>query len=339
MAWLAGLPVEIVLVLRGLALAAQTVMLGGVAFLLLVARPQGWLLGAGGTGVQREAAHVGAWAALVLAMLGAAALLQHAAALAAARGVPLPDALQAGWAVAGLVRVAMALLLAAALFGGGARASGWLLVPLALAELAAGLGPALLASIASGMPRLAWPSLAWPTLRASLSAAAVLHQIGAALWIGGIPCLLATLSRVRGAAAAEVMGGAFGRLATLGALCIAASGAGLAWAALAGVPGWYETPRGMLIGAKAALFALLLLLALGRVRVVRRLRRRQGDAASLPRLARLELAVGMVALLLGTGVSAVPPTPGGPRHRAESGQHADARPGGLPPAAALQHRP
>lgn len=301
-------------ILGALALVAQAVMLGGVAFLLGLARPQGWLLGPAGEAVQADAARIAAWAALALVLAAGGVVALRVVLAAEAQGVPLTSlsplsppvlsVLKGGLALAGLVRIAIALLLAATLFGFGGRAPGWLLVPLAAAVLAAGL--------ASG---LAPHGTMRPELAALLLGASALHQLGAALWIGGLPCLLAALRRAPDDAAAAAIGTGFARLALLGAGCVAAGGAVLAWGYVGDFPAVYGTAYGALVGAKLAVFVALLLVGLAGLRTLGRLQRRWGGVARLRRLARLGFALGLLLFALTARLAVTPPSVTQPHER------------------------
>ena len=61
--------------------------------------------------------------------------------------------------------------------------------------------------------------------RAPLLVVEWLHQFGAAIWIGGIPCFLLALRRVEGGAAWRLVGARFSRMSMAGVACILASGA------------------------------------------------------------------------------------------------------------------
>jgi putative copper resistance protein D len=283
-------------VVHGLALMAQSMLLGGVLFLVLLARPLGWLLGRAGLLVRQDTARIAGWAGLGLVLAEGITLAMQAAVLMATVGLPLGNVLQAGFALAGLVKIAMALLLAAALFGLGGRAPGWLLVPLGAVELAA----ATMTTHAAAQLELS------PTLLA----ATVVHQLGAAIWIGGIPCFISALRRVNEAAAWEIIGSRFSRMSMLGVACIALSGAVLAYRYVGDWSGLYGTAYGVMVGAKIAMFAALLGLGFGNFLSVQRLRGPRARAWGVDRLKRfaeVEIGVGFALFFAAASLTSAPP--------------------------------
>jgi putative copper resistance protein D len=282
------------IVVHGLTIIAQSMMLGGALFLVLLARPQAWLLGGAGVRIQQDTARIAGWAALGLVAAEGAAVAMQTAVLVSTLGLPVENVLQAGFALAGLVKISMALLIAAVLFGFGPRASGWLLLPLGLVELAA----ATMTTHAAARLEFSQPLLV----------ASAVHQLGAAIWIGGIPCFVSALARVHDAASWQVIGARFSRMSMLGVVCIALSGAGMAYAYVGDWSGFYGTAYGVMVGAKIAMFAGLLALGFGNFLAVRRLSNRAtGDVNRLKRFAEVEIGVGFTLFFAAASLTSVPP--------------------------------
>lgn len=282
------------IVIHGLTIIAQSMTLGGALFLVLLARPQAWMLGQAGALIRHDTARIAAWSALGLVAAEGVTVAMQAAVLVSTVDLPLENVLQANFALAGLVKIAMALLMAAVLFGFAGRAPAWLLLPLGLVELAA----ATMTTHAAA--RLAFSQ---PLLVAS-----AVHQLGAAIWIGGIPCFISALARVHDAASWEVIGTRFSRMSMLGVLCIALSGAAMAYAYVGDWAGFYGTAYGVMVGAKIAMFAGLLALGFGNFLAVRRLRRRStGDVNRLKRFAEVEIGVGFTLFFAAASLTSVPP--------------------------------
>jgi copper resistance protein D len=102
--------------LRGLAVTAQSLAVGGVAFLLLLAVPIAPCLGpALGSAILRRAGRITAWAGLAVALVSLARIALQLAALVGEVGVPLGRALGAGfvgaWGAQTVAGLAIAALL------------------------------------------------------------------------------------------------------------------------------------------------------------------------------------------------------------------------------------
>ncbi|MBN8890986.1 MAG: copper resistance protein [Rhodospirillales bacterium 70-18] len=282
------------IVVHGLTIIAQSMTLGGVLFLVFLARPQAWLLGRAGAAIQADTARIAAWSAIGLAVAEGITVAMQAAVLTATIDLPVENVLQAAFALAGLVKIAMALLLAATLFGFGAAAPAWLLLPMGAVVLAAAT--------------MTTHAAARLELREPLLAASALHQLGAAIWIGGIPAFISALARVHDAASWETIGTRFSRMSMLGVLCIAISGAAMAYVYVGDWAGFYGTAYGVMVSAKIAMFAGLLGLGLGNFLLIGRLRRqRSGGINRLRRFAEVEIGVGFTLFFAAASLTSVPP--------------------------------
>jgi putative copper resistance protein D len=149
--------------------------------------------------------------------------------------------------------------------------------------------------------------------RPMLLAATALHQAGAALWLGGLPALLAAL-RLRPETAAAV-GRRYSGFAAVGVALILL-GIGGFWLGYIGeVEAVYGTAYGAMAGTKAALLGLMLLLGLGNFLQLHRL---GAGAAALSRVRRFveaEAAIGLAALALAASLTSVPPAADLPEDR------------------------
>jgi putative copper resistance protein D len=113
------------IVFHGLTILSQSVALGGVLFLVLLARPLHHPVIAAGT--TRIAGH----AAIALLLSEAATIALQATVLAETVDLSLFEVLTADFALAGLVKTAVAAVLALLLLK-GARVPGFLLLALAI---------------------------------------------------------------------------------------------------------------------------------------------------------------------------------------------------------------
>ena len=280
-------------VLHGCIIAAQSVALGGVLFLLLVLRPQADRLPAAAA-MARDTVRIAGWAALALALGEAATVAMQAAILTDTVELSLAQALGAFSALAGLAKIGAAAVLAAALLGAGARVPAWLLLAAGAMELTAAT--------------LTTHAAARLDHRAVLLGVSALHQFGAAIWIGGIPAFLAALRRADDRASLQLIGARFSRLSILGVASLIVSAALLAYFYLGDWDALYGTAYGVMAGAKAVMFAALLLLGLGNFRLVRRLAR---DPATpvlrLRRFAEVEIGIGITVFFAAAGLTSAPP--------------------------------
>lgn len=281
-------------VLHGVTLAAQSTALGGALFLAFLAQPRAWMLGATGARIAEGTARLAGWAAIAMAVAEAGAIAMPGALLADTLGISLADALGAQFALAGIARIALALVLAGVLLGWGGRAPWWLVLPLVAGVLAAAtFSTHAAARLEDSVPLLAISGL---------------HQFGAALWIGGIPAFLLALRRAAVPGAMVVVGERFSTLSIAGVLCLLATAAALAVAYIGDLQGFYGTAYGVMVSAKVAMLGGLLLLGLGNFRLIRRLRRDRGQSPTrLVRFAEVELGVGFTIFFAAASLTSVPP--------------------------------
>ena len=140
----------------------------------------------------------------------------------------------------GLVKTTAAALIALTLFALGQRAPIAPLLALAAIELAAAT--------------LTTHAAARLDHRTPLLLVEFLHQFGAAIWIGGIPCFLLALSRVQNAQSWRMIGARFSRMSMAGVACIVVSGLTMSLGYIGDWEGFYGTAYGVMVGAKIAMF-------------------------------------------------------------------------------------
>jgi putative copper resistance protein D len=202
--------------------------------------------------------------------------------------------LQANFAIAGMVKMAAAGLIALILFARGRRSSVAMLLTLVVIELAAAT---LTTHAAARLDR-----------RAPLLVVEFLHQFGAAIWIGGIPCFLLALARVQGAEAWRLVGSRFSRMSMAGVACILVSGITMCVAYIGDWAASYGTAYGVMVGAKIAMFLMLLGLGAGNFLLIEGLRARPGTPVTrLRRYAELEIGIGVAIFFAAASLTSVPP--------------------------------
>src|SRR6266851_3878445 len=199
-------------VLRGLVLTAQSLAIGGVAFLVLLAHPLRTQLGASGAAVFERCRRLLLWSAIAFAALELVFVLLECLVLAGTVDISLAAAFGADFARFGMTAAA-ASVLAAALARRPLEGLRFAALPvLALVMLLAQAATSHAAAQLNG--------------RAPLMLADLLHMAAAAAWIGGIPYLLLALGRAGDGAAQARIGRRFSLIA-LGAVTVLFAAASL----------------------------------------------------------------------------------------------------------------
>ncbi len=280
------------IVLHGLVIVAQSMALGGVVFLLLLARPFAPDLPAGADLVRRTA-RIAGWSALALALGEAITVAMQSAVLVDTLELSWGNVIGAGFAVAGLVKLTAALLLAGLLLGSAAPPAAPML-GLCAVVLAAAVATTHAAARLDHAPLLL--------------AATALHIAGAAIWVGGIPCFVMALGRLFDGAAFRRVGARFSRISMAGVACILVSAATFSVFYIGSWGAFYGTAYGVMVGAKAAMFGALLLLGLGNFLVVERLRRNPATPVlRMRRFAEVEIGIGFSIFFAAASLTSVPP--------------------------------
>ena len=282
------------ILLHGLTIVAQSMTLGGVLFIALLARPLSRRLAEPGCAISRGCVRVTAWSALALALCQAATVALQAAVLVGTVDLPVLDTLGANFAIAGGVEMASAALIGLLLAARGTRAP----LPPLLALAAVGLGAATFTTHAAA--RL--------DHRGLLLIVEALHQLGAAIWVGGLPCFLLALGRVKDGVGWRLVGARFSRMSMAGVVCILVSGVTMSVFYIGDLSGFYGTAYGVMVGAKIAMFLMLLALGGMNFLLVERLRRNPGTPViRLKRFAEVEAGIGFTIFFAAASLTSVPP--------------------------------
>jgi putative copper resistance protein D len=283
-------------VLRFVALSTQALMIGGVAFILLVVLPFRAEIGREADAILRRCQFVLRWSAGAAIIGGAVNITLNVLLLQASADVPIADGLRADFAEAEMVRiVASALIFASA------------------------GGPAII----SGTKRIAWPLLALVLLvaaamtshsisrmtdQAPLALADAMHQLGAAIWIGGIPYFVIALGRTHDGIAWRRVGKRFSIMSMASVAVLTVAGIVLASVFVGTWQGLYGTSYGVMVMGKVALLGGLLFLGFMNFRLVERLR---ADPTTpilrMRRFAEVEIGVGMTVFALAASITSSPP--------------------------------
>jgi putative copper resistance protein D len=283
--------------LRGAVLSGQALVLGGLVFALLILRPL----------VRRETDPAPlVRPTLELATLGAAgvaaaqalSLVLQTGSLADERGWPLSGLIATPFFRASLVRVVAALGVIAAcrfLVKRPRAKTGWAaLTGLALALVG---GSAWLSHAAARLES-----------RGVLIGLDALHQIAAAVWVGGLVHLFAAARRVEGARTSSLLR-RFSAVAVAAVAILLAGGLTLSLYYVDGILALLGTAYGWMLLAKGVLLAALLLLGgLNLLSVRPRSPRAAAPAARLRWLVEAEIGLAVTALFVAASLTSLPPS-------------------------------
>jgi putative copper resistance protein D len=292
--------------LRGLGTVGLCAAVGGLVHVLVVLRAGAGTLAAAARA--RALVLIEAGALVVAGTTALLLLVVHPWALADEGGRwPLREFLTTGFGLAGLGRVALALLLLAAVRRLRRDADS-------LARWAPALGAGALV-----MANAAWLAHAVSRLhgRAPLMLDTVLHQLGAVLWVGGLIHLVAfaALWRRAGGPSVERRGARvlarFSGVAIAGLALVLGPGIYLSLGYIGGWSALIGTGYGIMVLTKVALLGCAL--GMGGLNFLL-LHRRGGEerdaavAARVPALIEAELGIGVTLLLAAASLTSLPPS-------------------------------
>jgi copper resistance protein D len=133
-----------------------------------------------------------------------------------------------------------------------------------------------------------------------------LHLSGAFIWVGGLPYLLLAIAKSGGEDEAGVFTARFSRLALICVGVLLLSGITISYFYVDSPKALYGTAYGVMLGAKAALLGLLLLLGRLNYGIVHAFR--AGEIARrLRRFAEVEVTIGFAAILAAASLTSQPP--------------------------------
>jgi len=294
---LTTLPPDIVaflaVILRGLQLSAQSLVLGGVLFVLGFVRPLAPRLAGTAAGMEDTGLRWTQMGGVGLAVVVVVAIFANLAQLVAGLDIPPAEAVGADFVHWNLLMAAAALVVAAS-----ARAARH--GTAAMATLVAGAVVVLITSVLSSH------AFARIDDRPYFILAGLLHQAGAGLWIGGIPFLLLALNRVTAPAERLMVAVRFSHLFTLAVALLVAGIVMLGWGYIRTPGALIGTAYGIMSLAKATLFALLLLLAAMNRRSSRSEAEDKGQFR-LRRFAEIEIGIGITVLMIAASMASQPP--------------------------------
>ena len=280
--------------LRGITLATQSLTIGGIAFIALLARPLTPELGRAGQTILQRCRVLLFWSAIAFFLTEAIVVALETAVLMGSLDIGIGETIDAQFARAGFTVMAGAAAVALLCRMNLAAWRDALLVGLGIAMLAAQVTTSHAAARIDG--------------RIPLGIADFIHMLSAGVWIGGIPYFLVALNGIKGGKAWRHVGKRFSLMSMVAVAVLFCAGIFMAVPYIGSIAALYGTAYGVMVSTKFIL--LLVLLALGGMNflLVERLRR---DPATpilrLKRFAEVEIGIGLTVLFAAASLTSVPP--------------------------------
>jgi len=282
-------------VLRFIALTTQALMIGGITFVALVISPFRSRIGNEAGTILRRCWGLLRWSAGIAILGGTLNIVFNVLLLQASADIPIAEGLTASFVLAEMVRIAAsgAIFLLAA----GPTAEGRRRAALAF------LGLVLLTAAAATSH-----SVSRMTGRTPLALADAAHQLGAAVWIGGIPYFVIALARTHDGTAWRLVGKRFSQMSMISVATLVLAGLVLAYVFVGSFQGLYGTSYGVMVVGKVLLLIGLLFLGGMNFMLVERLRANPTTPIiRMRRFAEVEIGVGLSVLALAASITSSPP--------------------------------
>jgi copper resistance protein D len=278
-------------ILRAIILCAQTFAVGGVIFLLFIARAA-WLRNDAWV---RPVARLIRWSALTFALAHIFFVVVNSLVLTSSVDLTMRDVMGANFVLAGV----MGALAGFALFfwpGALRRPANFAtLIPAALM-----LASTVLTShAASRMDD-----------RVILVTMTTLHYLATAAWLGGLPCLLLVMRNTTDLDVLARVSGRFSRLAQASVAVLLAAGIVMSLYYVGSWDAVYGTAYGVMVTTKAIFLLCLIVLGAANFFLVRAMGSRSNDAdtkISLIRFAEAEIGIGLTVILTAASLTSQPP--------------------------------
>jgi putative copper resistance protein D len=281
--------------LHGLDLVAQTLLLGGVSFALFAAAPL----------AAAPRAEFEAIAALIRRAIRLAALasLITASASAALGGIILAETLASSFREIADARFVVAAAVKGMAAVGIVVAVGRSLPVAAWRRIAAALF-ALIVLVAAVATSHAVARMSDSGL---LEMVTGVHELGAAVWLGGLPCFWFALRGVSDASIARRIGASYSVLSITGVALIAASAVVFAILYIGSLSAAYGTAYGAMAATKGILFCILLALGLANFRAVSRFVSDPHATNRVRHFVEVEMGIGFAVLMAASSITSLPP--------------------------------
>ena len=144
--------------------------------------------------------------------------------------------------------------------------------------------------------------------RGGLAFLTLVHHAAGAAWIGGLPYLLWTLRKVPDQETARSLTSRFSRMAMIAVPVLISAGAAMALLYVGNLGALTGTTYGIMLSSKVTLTALLILLGALNLRIVRAVRAgASADLLPLRRFGEAEVGIGFTVLLAAASLTSAPP--------------------------------
>ena len=280
----------LVVLLRAAILCFQTVTIGGIFFLTMIANR---------AGMRSETLLTSSWklirrGAFALALAQLLFVISNSLVLTASTDISLREVLGANFVWAGLLAIAAGLMVGFWPTSLRKSASPVVWLP-ALAMLAASV---MTSHSASRMDD-----------RAMLVSLTALHYLATATWIGGLAYLLFAMKAETGGARAAIVRN-FSRSAQISVAVLFLAGLGMSLVYVGSVNAMWGTAYGVMLGAKISLFLVLLVLGAANFYIVKGI---DADTAgtgskSLLCFGEAEIGIGLSIILAAASMTSQPPS-------------------------------
>lgn len=280
-------------ILAGITVVAQSLTLGGIAFLALVALPFEAELGAVGPVLIKRSRRFVIWSALALVLVSAFSLFVETAILVDTAEISTMAALGAGFSVAHIGSIVLGLAIMA-LASRQVQGKAFLLLTMGVLVLvAATLTTHALARLDNRLP---------------LAIAEGLHQAGAAVWIGGVPYFVIALAMIKDGKGWARVGKRFSLMSMASVTVIFVAGIVMSYDFIGSIDAIYGTAYGVMVSTKVVMFGALLLFGLANFKTVERLRNNAGTSIlHMRRFAEVEIGIGLTVFFAAASLTSLPP--------------------------------
>src|SRR5437763_1733334 len=287
---LAGVYAYLAVVLRAAILVFQSLILGGVIFIWSALRsPSESVWSPEIDAARTKCLRLLRISGLLLVAAHALCLLVNCSILIQSAGLSIPDIIGANFVLAAFI----------------AMCSGLLIVQAAVISRRRMWPPLVRAVLILGSSVMTNHAAARIDSRASLIVFTTLHLLAAGAWIGGLPYVRMAVSAAPDGIA-FIFAKRFSYIATLSVSVLALSGVAASLKYVDSATAIYGTSYGVMLGAKACLFAALLALGAMNHRGIRNL----SPVKLAPRLKRCveaEIVIGITAFLAAASLTSQPP--------------------------------
>jgi copper resistance protein D len=289
MVQLIGIFSYLVVLLRAATLCFQSLAVGGILFLLLVARREEFRT----DNLLQSAWKLIRWSGLGLAIAQVLFVVSNSMVLTYSVDISLREVLGANYVFAGLLGVVAGVAIACWPAAMRRSMNPVVLLPAAM-MLAATVMTSHSASRMEG--------------RALLVSLTTLHYLTTASWIGGLPFLLLAMKRVSDVEKKARISQNFSRLAQISMVLLFAAGLAMSWVYVGSWNAVYGTAYGIMVTTKVVLFGCLLLLGAANYYIVKSIGEGNSEGArSLVRFGEAEVGIGLAVILTATSLTSQPP--------------------------------